>query len=185
MCLKSNSQGPGLRILELMIAGPTSGGFNSRVPGLRVLGFRSPGLRVPGSESPLVSGSRVSRSQVLILDYANKKWLRIKLMIQTCKDNNLWRRQYSYLIYKNCRFWINTRFSDFQFRRYNCESLPMKKKFVCKQTSCVIETSVKIARQCAFKDRENGDYELERWKKTHSSSTRALSGIYTCEVPFR
>ena len=71
MCHKFNSQGLGLRILELMIAGPKSGGFNSRVPGLRSqgLGLRSQGLRVPGSRisGPWVSGLRVPglRSQGL------------------------------------------------------------------------------------------------------------------------
>ena len=59
MCLKSNSQGFGLRILELVIAGPKPEGFDSRVPGLRSQGL---GSQVPGS---WVSGSRV-----LILDYA-------------------------------------------------------------------------------------------------------------------
>ena len=65
MCHKFNSQGLGLRILELMIASPKSGGFNSKVPILRVP-LRS---QVSGSR---VSGSRVSGlgSQVLILDYA-------------------------------------------------------------------------------------------------------------------
>ena len=55
MCLKSNSQGLGLKILELMIAGPKSGGFNSRVPGLR-----SPGLKVSGPDFRLchIPGSK-------------------------------------------------------------------------------------------------------------------------------
>ena len=73
MCHKFNSQGPGLRILELMIVGPKSEGFNSRVPGLRVpLRSQVPGSRVSG---PRVSGLRVTGlwvpglgSQVLILD---------------------------------------------------------------------------------------------------------------------
>ena len=51
MCHKFNSQGLGLRILELMIASPKSRGFNSRVP------LRS-----------RVSGSSGFGSQVLILD---------------------------------------------------------------------------------------------------------------------
>ena len=55
MCHKFNSQGLGLKILELMVAGPKSGGFNpgSRVSGLKVSGLRSQGL---GSQGP---GSRV------------------------------------------------------------------------------------------------------------------------------
>ena len=58
MCHKFNSQGLGLRILELMIASPKSGGFSSRVLGLRVpLRSQVPGSRVLG---PRVSGSRVS-----------------------------------------------------------------------------------------------------------------------------
>ena len=74
MCHKFNSQGLGLRILELMIPGPKIGGFNSRVAGLRVpLRFQVPGSgvsdprvsglrsQVPGS---LVSGSQVPGSRV-------------------------------------------------------------------------------------------------------------------------
>ena len=68
---KFNSQGLGLRILELMIPGLKIGGFNSRVPGFRVplrsqvpesgvsdprvSGLRSQGL---GSQGPRVSGLR-------------------------------------------------------------------------------------------------------------------------------
>ena len=73
MCHKFNSQGPGLRILELMIAGPKSAGFSSRVPGFRSQGL---GPQVPGSQGfqvsdlrsqglgPQVSGSRLSGSRV-------------------------------------------------------------------------------------------------------------------------
>ena len=77
------------------------------------------------------------------------------------------------------------RFSDFQFRRSNCGSLGMKKYLVCKQTLRISETTVKMARHCAVKDCGTGDYALERWKKTYSCSTRALSGICTCEEPFK
>ena len=80
---------------------------------------------------------------------------------------------------------FNTRFSNFQFRRSTCGSLGIKKNWVCKQTLCVSETSVKMARHCAVKDCGNGDYTLERWKKAHTCSTRALSGICTCEEPFK
>ena len=53
MCHKFNSQGLGLRILELMIASPKSGNFNSGVPVLRVpLRFQVPGSRVSGSQGP-------------------------------------------------------------------------------------------------------------------------------------
>ena len=74
MCHKFNSQGLGLRILELMIPGPKIGGFNSRVAGLRVpLRFPVPGSgvsdpRVSGLRSQSlgsqVPGSRVSGSRV-------------------------------------------------------------------------------------------------------------------------
>ena len=78
MCYKFNSQGLGLRILEL--AGPKSGGFNSRIPGLRVSGLRSQvsvlrvsslsvlGLRSQGlmSQSP---GSQDPRSRVSDPDF--------------------------------------------------------------------------------------------------------------------
>ena len=58
MCHKFNSQGLGLRILELIIAGPKSGGFSSRVPDLRSQGL---GSQVPGSR---ISGPRVSSLRV-------------------------------------------------------------------------------------------------------------------------
>ena len=93
MCHKFNSQGLGLKILELMIASPKPGGFNSRIPlrsqvpgfGSQVPRSRVSGLRVPGSwvswsqgagsKGPRVSGLRVPglESQVLILDYASFK----------------------------------------------------------------------------------------------------------------
>ena len=66
MCHKFNSQGLGLKILELMVAGPKSGGFNpgSRVSGLKVSGLRSQGLgsQGPGSQvsGPRSQGPRVS-----------------------------------------------------------------------------------------------------------------------------
>ena len=60
MCHKLNSQGLGLRILELMIASPKSGGFNSRVLGLRVPGFRVSETQGLGSQGPRVLG-RVSQ----------------------------------------------------------------------------------------------------------------------------
>ena len=67
MCHKFNSQGLGLRILELMIASPKSGGFNSRVPVLRVpLRFRVPGSRVSGYQGP---GSQGPRSRVSAPDF--------------------------------------------------------------------------------------------------------------------
>ena len=70
MCYEFNSQGLGLRILELMIAGPKSEGFNFRVSGLRFQGLGSQG---PGSQ---VLGLRVPGlgSNVLILDYAIQQW---------------------------------------------------------------------------------------------------------------
>ena len=63
--------------------------------------------------------------------------------------------------------------------------LIMKKIFICKQTLRVSQTSVNIARHCAVKDCENGDYALEKWKETHSCSTRTLSRICTCDEPSR
>ena len=77
--------------MELMIAGPKSGAFDFRVPGLRSKGLRIPGSQVPGSQ---VSGLRVSDlkvpglrvlglrvpglgSQVLILDCAMLDWYHI------------------------------------------------------------------------------------------------------------
>ena len=58
LCHKFNFEGPGLRILQLMIASPNSEGFNSRVPGLRVpLRFRVSG--------PMVSGLRVPDLRIL------------------------------------------------------------------------------------------------------------------------
>ena len=78
MCHKFNSQGLGLTILEL--EGPKSGGFNSRIPGLKVSGLRSQvsvlrvsslrvlGLRSQdlGSQSP---GSQGPRSRVSDPDF--------------------------------------------------------------------------------------------------------------------
>ena len=61
----------------------------------------------------------------------------------------------------------------------------MKKNLVSKETLRVSETSVKMVRYCAVKDCGNGDYALERWKKTHSCSNHAFSGICTCEEPFK
>ena len=61
----------------------------------------------------------------------------------------------------------------------------MKKNLVCKQTLHVSETSVKMARHCAVKGCGNDNDALERWKKTHSCSTCALSGIWTCEESFK
>ena len=80
---------------------------------------------------------------------------------------------------------MNTRFSNFQYQRSSCGSLGMKKVLVCKQILQVSETSVKLARHCPISDRGNGDYALERWKKTHSCSTCALSGICNCEELFK
>ena len=81
---------------------------------------------------------------------------------------------------------FNTCFSDFQFRWYGWYGVwSWKKVFICKQTLRVSQTSVNIARHCAVKDCENGDYALEKWKETHSCSTRTLSRICTCDEPSR
>ena len=76
-----------------------------------------------------------------------------------------------------------TRFFDFQFRRYSYGSLGMNKNFICKETSAN-ETSIKMARHCAER-LVMMIIALEKWKKTHSGSTCALSGISTCKKPFR
>ena len=60
----------------------------------------------------------------------------------------------------------------------------MIKVFVCKQSLCERNVS-KMMRQCAVKDCGNGDYALEKWKKTYCCSICALSRICTYGEPFR